>query len=220
MIRFFSGLLMLCFFNLTTNAEGFQYEEGTHYVKLEVPVRTRDSGIIEITEYFSYGCPHCYRFEPLVSQWKQSLPGDVEFDRSPAVWKVSGYELYARTYYTAQALGVLEKIHIALFNAIHAERRRLLDLKSMSAFMAEHGVQPETFVKTFNDSFGVKAMYQQAIARQQLYRSGGVPAVIVNGKYRIEAGMVDNSNANMLQVANFLIDRERRLLPSETGVAD
>ena len=67
------------------------------------------------------------------------------------------------------------------------------------------------FVKTFNDSFGVKAMYQQAIARQQIYRSSGVPALIVNGKYRIEAAMVDNSNANMLKVADFLIERERRL---------
>ena len=82
----------------------------------------------------------------------------------------------------------------------------------MTAFMAEHGVDPEKFARTFNDSFGVKAMYQQAIARQQLYRSGGVPALIVNGKYRIEASMVDNSNANMLEVADFLVDRERRLM--------
>ena len=54
-------------------------------------------------------------------------------------------------------------------------------------------------------------MYQQAIARQQIYRSSGVPALIINGKYRIEAAMVDNSNANMLKVADFLIERERRL---------
>ena len=66
-------------------------------------------------------------------------------------------------------------------------------------------------MKTFNDSFGVKAMYQQAIARQRVYRSGGVPALIVNGKYRIEASMVDNSNANMLKVADFLVAKERRL---------
>ena len=78
MIRFFSGLLMLCFFNLTTNAEGYQYEEGTHYVKLEVPVRTRDSGIIEITEYFSYGCPHCYRFEPIAERLKKEYPDAFE----------------------------------------------------------------------------------------------------------------------------------------------
>ena len=194
-------------------AKASPYEEGTHYVLLEVPIQTRNSSVVEVTEYFSYGCPHCYRFEPLVSRWKQSLSEDVVFNRSPAVWNVTGYELYARTYYTANALGVLEKIHLPLFSAIHSERRRLLDLQSMTEFMAENGVDPEKFAKTFNDSFGVKAMYQQAIARQQIYRSSGVPALIINGKYRIEAAMVDNSNANMLKVADFLIERERRLKP-------
>ncbi len=212
MERVLAGVLFLCIVSGMAFAEGFQYEEGTHYVALEVPVQTRDADVIEVTEYFSYGCPHCYRFEPLVSRWKANLPEDVEFNRSPAIWRVTGYELFARTYYTAKALGVLEEIHLPLFNAIHGERRRLLDLQSMTAFMAEHGVDPEKFARTFNDSFGVKAMYQQAIARQQLYRSGGVPALIVNGKYRIEASMVDNSNANMLEVADFLVDRERRLM--------
>jgi len=198
-------------------AEGFQYEEGTHFVKLEVPVKTRDPAVVEVTEYFSYGCPHCYRLEPLISQWKDGLPADVEFNRTPAIWKVTGYELYARTYYTAQALGVLEQVHGPLFNAIHGERRRILDLEAMTAFLAQHDVDAEKFVKTFSDSFGVKAMYQQAIARQRVYRSGGVPAIIVNGKYRIEASMVDNSNANMLKVAAFLVDRERRLLADQNS---
>ena len=197
-------------------AKASPYEEGTHYVLLEVPIQTRKSSVVEVTEYFSYGCPHCYQFEPLVSRWKQSLSEDVVFNRSPAVWSVTGYELYARTYYTAKALGVLEKVHLPLFSAIHRERRRLLDLQSMTEFMAQNGVDPEKFAKTFNDSFGVKAMYQQAIARQQLYRSSGVPALIINGKYRIEAAMVDNSNANMLKVADFLIERERRLTPVST----
>ena len=213
-MRIFSGLLLSCFFSLTTFGESFQYEEGSHYVRLEIPVKTRNQDRIEVTEYFSYGCPHCYRLEPLISRWKEGLPNDVEFNRTPAVWKVTGYELYARTYYTALALKVVEKIHLPLFNAIHAERRRLLDLNAMAAFMAENGIDSDMFTKNFNDSFGVKAMYQQAIARQRLYRSGGVPALVVNGKYRIEAGMVDNSNANMLRVADFLIDRERRLLAS------
>lgn len=211
----------MCFSSLTTFAESFQYEEGAHYVKLEVSVRTRERDIIDVTEYFSYGCPHCYRFEPLVSQWKDGLPDDVEFSRTPAVWKqAAGYELYARTYYTALALGLLEKIHLPLFNAIHVDRRRLLDLNAMAAFMAEQGVEPVAFVKNFNNSFGVKAMYQQAIARGQLYRSRGVPAVIINGKYRIEASMVDNSNANMLRVADFLINRERRLIATSNSGTD
>ena len=212
MVRFLLSLAMLTVISVSVQAEGFQYEEGTHFVKLEIPVKTRDPNVVEVTEYFSYGCSHCYRFEALIQPWKASLPEDVEFNRTPAIWQVTGYELYARTYYTAQALGVLDQIHAPLFQAIHSERRRILDLKTMAKFVAEHGVEPEVFVKTFNDSFGVRAMYQQAIARQRVYRSGGTPAIIVNGKFRVEASMVDNSNANMLKVASYLIDSERRLV--------
>ena len=204
--------LALLLMSLSAQSEGFQYEEGTHYAVLEVAIKTRDPDAIEVTEYFSYGCPHCYRLEPLIKQWKQDLPADVEFNRTPAIWGVSGYELYARTYYTALALGVLDKVHSPLFNAIHGERRRLLDLEAMAGFMAERGVDPVEFVKTYTDSFGVKAQYQQAIARQRIYRAVGVPALIVNGKYRIEAGMVGRSNLGMLQVANYLIEKERQLL--------
>ena len=217
MIRSLVSLILAATFSFAVLAEGFQYEEGTHYVKLEVPVKTKNPDLIEVTEYFSYGCPHCYRFDPLIHDWEQKLPEDVDFNRTPAIWGVTGYELYARTYYTAEALGVLDKIHAPLFRAIHAERQRLLDLDSMARFVAQHGVDAEQFVKTFNDSFGVKAMYQQAIARQRVYRSGGVPALIVNGKYRIEASMVDNSNANMLKVADFLVAKERRLLQKDAS---
>jgi thiol:disulfide interchange protein DsbA len=198
-------------------AEGFQYEEGTHYARLDVPLKSGNRNAVEVTEYFSYGCPHCYRFEPLVQQWKNDLPPDVEFNRTPAIWNVTGYELYARTYYTTHALGVLDKVHYPLFQAIHGEGRSLLDLKSMTMFMAELGVDPEVFVKTFTESFGVKAMYQQAAARQQIYQSNGVPAVIVNGKYRVEAGMVGNSNAGMLQVVDYLIAKERKFMSSSAG---
>ena len=207
----FLGLLAMLLSSLAC-AEGFQYEEGTHYERLDVPVKTRNTNLVEVTEYFSYGCPHCYRFEPLVQQWRSELPADVEFNRTPAIWNVTGYELYARTYYTAQALGVLDKVHYPLFQAIHGDRRSLLDLKSMTTFMAEHGVEPAVFVKTFTESFGVKAMYQQATARQRIYQSNGVPAVIVNGKFRVEAGMVGNSNADMLEVVNYLIAKEREMI--------
>ena len=209
-------VLLVLLLSSSAWAEGFQYEEGTHYARLDSPVKTRNTNVIEVTEYFSYGCPHCYRFEPLVQQWKKDLAEDVDFNRTPAIWRVTGYELYARTYYTAQALGVLEEVHYPLFQAIHGSRRSLLDLKSMTSFMAEQGVEPEIFVKTFTDSFGVKAMYQQASARQLIYQSNGVPAVIVNGKYRVEAGMVGNSNAGMLEVVNYLIAKERELISAGT----
>ena len=205
-------LLVVVLLSTSVWAEGFQYEEGTHYARLDVPVKTRNADAVEVTEYFSYGCPHCYRFEPMIQQWKGGLSADVEFNRTPAIWSVTGYELYARTYYTALALGVIDKVHYPLFQAIHGDRRSLLDLKSMAIFMAELGIEPEVFVKTYSDSFGVKAMYQQATARQRIYQSNGVPAIIVNGKYRVEAAMVDNSNSGMLQVVDYLIAKERALI--------
>ena len=203
--------LLLLLMALPAWSEGFQYEEGTHYAALEVPIKTRNPDVIEVTEYFSYGCPYCYSLEPLIRQWKQDLPADVAFNRTPAIWRVAGYELYARTYYTVLALGVLDKVHLPLFNALHSERRRLPDLEAMTGFMAEQGVDPVEFVKTYNDSFGVKASYQQAIARQRVYRASGVPAFIVNGKYRVEASMVGRSSLGMLQVVNYLIEKERQL---------
>lgn len=205
-----------------STTETYAYEEGTHFVRLDVPVKTRDPNKIEVMEYFSYACPHCYQFEPLLQQWKSELPEDVVFKRTPAIWRVSGYELFARTYYTTAALGVLEQIHAPFFQAIHATpptQRHSIDLPWVARFMSQQGVDPEEFVKTFQDSFGVKAQYQQATARQRIYRASGVPALIINGKYRIETGMVGGSRVAMLQVADFLIERERSLLAQQEAAA-
>ena len=81
----------------------------------------------------------------------------------------------------------------------------------MTEFVSEYGVDPEKFLRTYNDSFGVKAKYQRALARQKIYAARGVPALIVNGKYRIEGSMVSNSNLGMLQVVDFLISKEKNL---------
>ncbi len=205
-------LLLLTLPTFAGWAEEFRYEEGVHFARLEVPVETGNPDAVEVTEYFSYGCPHCYQFEPWVRRWTSELPEDVVFNRTPAVWQ--GYELYARTYYTAQALGVLDQVHTSLFQALHSEGRHISDLKSMALFVSEQGVDMERFIKTFTDSFGVKAMYQQAIARQRIYRATSVPVIIVNGKYRIAVDMAGGTE-EMLHVADYLVERERRLLKGQ-----
>ena len=102
------GLVAMLFAQVAV-AESFQYEEGTHYVALHIPVKTRNPDVVEVTEYFSYGCQHCYRFEPLINQWKGGLSEDVVFNRTPAIWN-KPYEFLAQTYYTAEALGVLDQL--------------------------------------------------------------------------------------------------------------
>jgi thiol:disulfide interchange protein DsbA len=213
-INFFIGWLLL-FGASGACSEGFQYEEGTHYAALNIPVKTRDPNVVEVTEYFSYACPHCYQFEPLINQWRSELAADVVFNRTPAIFN-GQYEFFAQVYYTAEALNVLEVVHGPLFQAIHGERRRLFDPTAMALFFSEYGVDPVEFARIFS-SFGVRASRQQAEARGRAYRSRGVPAMIINGKYRIEGDMAGN-NAGMLAIASFLVERERRLL--QEGAAE
>lgn len=205
MRKIWAGLAALTFVVSAWAAESV-YEEGTHFVELEVPIRTADASKVEVTEYFSYGCTHCFEFDPLISTWTAGLGQDVVFNRTPAVWN-NDYEVYAQTYYAAEALNVLDKVHVALFEAIHTERKRLNDPKLMAMYFAQLGVDPVDFAKVFS-SFGVSASVQKAIARGRAYKARGVPTLIVNGKYRIE-GQMAGSNTNMLRIADYLIRRER-----------
>lgn len=200
-----SMILALILLPLSALAETFQYEEGTHYMELPIPVKVRDATKIEVTEYFSYGCPHCYQFDPMISSWEKGLPDGVVFNRTPAIWN-RDYQVYAQTYYTAEALKITDKVHGALFNAIQNQRQALSDPKAMAIFFSEFGVDPVDFAKVYQ-SFGVRASLQQAEARGRAYRSSGVPAMIVNGKYRVE-GKMAGGNAEMLKIVDFLVQKE------------
>ncbi len=189
----------------THSAVGAPYEAGVHYVELPTPVAVRADGI-EVTEYFSYGCGYCYQFEPVLSAWVERLPEDVVFSRTPAIWN-QGYKHLAQTYYTLKAMNVLEKMHLEVFNAIHLKRLNLVDPSEMADFLTDNGVDGIAFGKVFN-SFGVLATLQQAEARGRAYQATGVPSLIVNGKYRIDAGAAEGTQG-MLAIADYLIELER-----------
>ena len=184
-----------------------EYEEGVHYHRLPVPVDTRDPERIEVTEVFGYACIHCYRFDPMLEDWRSDLPGDVAFRRVPAVFNET-WALLGRMFYAAEALGVGEEMHMPLFEAIH---RRGLDLRRLEIaeelFRFEARVEPQDFKAALN-SFGVAARLRQADAQGRVYRVTGVPTLVVNGRYRIDSGDA-GGYVEMLRIADFLIDRER-----------
>jgi thiol:disulfide interchange protein DsbA len=189
------------------------YLPGQHYAVLDTPVRPRDGSKIEVVEVFWYGCSHCYKFEPLVSQWKKSLPDDVDFWQSPAIWR-QVMSLHAQAFYTAQALGVEEKLHNPLFNALIIERKQLATESQIEDLFANYGVDREAFRKAFN-SFGVKSQVKQADARQRSYGVSGTPELVVNGKFRVSSRMPNGNSqtqAEMLKVVNYLIVQERALM--------
>lgn len=187
-----------------------RFVDGTHYVTLDVPVNTRDSSRIEVIEAFWYGCAHCFRFEPLVEDWKANAPADVDFMRFPAMWN-GLMKIHAQIYYTAEALDAVEVVHEPVFNAINLEGNRLQNERQIGDLFARHGIDQEEFSRAFN-SFGVRTRVNQAESRMQDYRIQSTPNMIVNGKYLIATGPDVPTQQMMLDIVDFLIDRERSAL--------
>ncbi|SCZ64588.1 thiol:disulfide interchange protein DsbA/DsbL [Thiohalomonas denitrificans] len=162
------------------------YAAGIDYERVSPPMTTKEPGKVEVHEFFWYGCPHCYRFEPHLQQWLEQKPDNVEFTRVPAIFNNPDWELHARAYYTAELLGALDRVHDPLFDAIHNQRKRLNTRDALRDFFAARGVEPDTFNKTFN-SFAVESKIRRA--RDLTKRSGidGVPAMVVDGEYRVSA---------------------------------
>jgi thiol:disulfide interchange protein DsbA len=205
-------LLALIFpFALLGTANGGDFEAGKQYVALKNPQPTSTSDKIEVVELFWYGCPHCYELEPFVKDWLASKPEDVEFVRMPAILG-KGWELLARAYYTAELLNIMDKIHQPLFQAIHVNRQKFRNEADVQALFSNQGVSTGDFKNTFN-SFAVAVKINNARQMTRRYAITGVPTLIVNGKYST-SGKLAGGNRNIIDVVNYLVDRERPALPA------
>jgi len=187
------------------------FQAGKHYKEIAPPQPVTGTGI-EVLEVFWYGCPHCYDFEPTLARWQARQPEDVAFRRLPAVFRPSWY-LHAKAYYTAEALGVLDKIHALFFKALHVDKKTLDDEASLADFFAGFGVDKNEFSQVFN-SFTVEGKVEQAKQAIQRFGIDGVPAVVVNGKYLTSASMAGSYDA-VLTVVDFLVARERETRASQ-----
>ena len=183
-----------------------QYRPGTDYDIILPALRTRNAGKIEVVEFFAYNCGHCYNFEPLINQWQRKLADDVEFVPSPAIWNAS-MEPHAKAMYAAQVLRVLDKMHGALFAAMHVDKQRLASQDEIRQVFVANGVSAADFDKAYG-SFGIGSQIRQAVARQKGARITGTPEIMVAGKYRVTTRKA-KSQAGMLKIVDFLIAKER-----------
>jgi thiol:disulfide interchange protein DsbA len=208
------SLLALVFFTPLVNAA---FSEGIEYEKIGNAQPTVASDKIEVLELFWYGCPHCYQLEPALEAWLENKPDDVAFVRMPAVLGPN-WELLARAYYTAELLNVSDKVHPALFARLHKERKRITNVGQLQAFFAEHGVSEQDFSSTFK-SFAVVTKTNRAKQVRNMYGITGVPAVVVNGKFRTSATMA-GGNEKMFKVIEYLIEQERGAASSARAVTE
>ena len=206
-------MVMMLPFLMAASACAQEYTEGKEYLSLKSPQPTSSGDKIEVMEVFYYGCPHCYRLEPFLESWNESKPGDVVFVRMPAVFDRS-WEMFAKAYYTAELLDVTDKIHPALFKAIHQDKKKISDVASLQEIFFEQGVSADEFNNTYN-SFDVSVKLnrakQMAGKPPSKYAVTGVPTIIVNGKYST-SGSQAGSNENIINVVDYLIAEERAAL--------
>ena len=175
------------------------------YDVVNPPHPTNDQEKIEVLEFFWYGCPHCYHFEPYIKDWLKTKPANVVFIRQPAIFNPH-WAAHAKAFFTAESLGVLDKVHEDFYDAIQNKKETLESEADLAKFFVAHGVKEEDFHKAYK-SFAVDAKMRQAETLAPSYGIDGTPSLIVNGKYRIGAGKA-KSFEMMIETVNALIKQE------------
>ncbi|TLY49092.1 MAG: thiol:disulfide interchange protein DsbA/DsbL [Gammaproteobacteria bacterium] len=168
-----------------------------------------DSGDkVEVAEVFSYACPHCAHFQPTIDELKTKLPANAQLVLVPAVFRPE-WEPFARAFYAAKSMGVLDKTHQALFDAMHKDHLPLNTLDTLAtAFYANHGVNPQSFVATAN-SFVVDSQLARGNQLVKDYGINGTPTLVVNGKYRVELSPEHNIGAKeVVEIVLQLVKQE------------
>ncbi len=173
---------------------------------LAAPQAVETGAKIEVIEFFWYGCSHCFDLEPFLKKWAAKLPKDVEFRRTPAI-PTERWAPNARTFYTLEALGELDRLHGEVFDAIHIDRVNLGDEKVQLDWMEKKGVDRRKFAEVWK-SFSVQSKTNRAVQMSRAYDITGVPALVVDGKYLTSVGMTGSPEA-LMKTLDELIVRAR-----------
>jgi len=196
------GVVTLAFLALVSSAPA-SIVAGHDYVVLDVPQPQENKGKIEVIEFFSWGCPHCDEFYPLLTRWIATLPKDVTFRRVPVGFGHPEWDNLAKGYYALQSTGDLARLDGAIFEAIHKEHVSLFDEESITAWVAKHGVNVAQFTVAYR-SFGVNTSVSQALQLVVDYRVDGIPTIAIAGRYE-----VSGDHKKILPVTDELIAKTR-----------
>jgi protein dithiol oxidoreductase (disulfide-forming) len=159
------------------------------------------AGKVEVVEFFSYGCPHCAHLHPPLKKWVAELPSNAVFVRVPVSFGRREWGTLTRAYYALESIGALARVDDALFGALHEQRQPLFDEESLTAWVAQQGVDAQKFRDAFNSS----AVSQKAMRAEQMsrdYQVSSVPTLVVAGKYVVSGKTHEELLANASSVIN------------------
>jgi thiol:disulfide interchange protein DsbA len=178
---------------------------GKDYVVLAQPQPVADPKKVEVIEFFSYTCIHCFHLEPLISAWEKKRPADVSFRREQIVWGKQ-MEGYARLFSTLQSTGLSSRLHQPVFDAVMQKKINLGEPSALTGWIKQQpGVDVNKFMQTYN-SFGTNAQVARASKLTRDYAVEGTPSIVVNGKYALTPA----EPPRLIQVLNELVAKERK----------
>lgn len=180
-----------------------QFKEGVNY---DV-VRQAATPQPEVLEFFSYFCPHCYQFEPIMAELRKELPAGVTFKRNPVAFLGGdmGPELQ-RAYAVGEMLKASDKVDPLFFAAIHTERKPPQNRADVKAIFEKAGIDGKDFDGAI-DSFAITGMVAQYDRNTGTYNIRGVPSVIVNGKYLVKTEGI-KSTEEYMSLVKFLVEKK------------
>lgn len=198
-------------FPLMAHAQQGAPVAGINYLELSPAQPTETGDRIEVVEFFWYRCPHCHALEPMLVDWLKKLPKDAQFRRIPAVFN-DEWALDAKVFYALEAIGEQERVHRALFDAIHRQggvtAKGPAYVKWVAEFLAKQNVDMAKYDAAFR-SFSVDAKVKRAAQLSAAFKLDGVPALAVNGRYMVSAGMSGERRV-MIGVTDYLIGEARK----------
>jgi thiol:disulfide interchange protein DsbA len=200
------------------------FVEGTHFSRLTPAVPTSTpAGVVEVVEVFSYGCVGCFQAQPAVKKLKASLPAQCRLVYVPASFIPSeAWPMFQRAYLTAQALGIADRTHDVVFDAIwrtgeiplldptmRRMRNPLPTIDAAAQFYSRHaGVSVADFL-TASKSFAVETRIGQSERLVRAYRADSTPTFVVNGKWKVESRALRTYD-DLVQIVLFLVAKEMR----------
>ncbi|MGH8174376.1 MAG: thiol:disulfide interchange protein DsbA/DsbL [Rhodanobacteraceae bacterium] len=183
---------------------------GTNYFEIDPAQQTASGDKVEVLEVFSYACPHCAHFQPYAEEIKAKLPAGAVFSYMPAVFNPT-WEPYARAFYTAESLGVLDQTHQPMFDALHRDHVPMRTIDDLATFYTQHGVDKAKFMAA-SASFEVESKLTRSREMVKAFGVDGTPSIIVNGKYRITAQSA-GGYPQLVELVGWLVQQELAAKP-------
>jgi thiol:disulfide interchange protein DsbA len=204
--RFFTLLVLLSLSGLA-GAQGQKIEEGFDYRILPNAQPLENKGKVEVIEFFWYGCPHCYDFEPELSAWIKRQPKDVVFKRVPVAFR-DDFMPHSQLFYALESMGKGDAFNEKVMYAMHKENKRLLNENEIADWVASQGIDRNSFLATYR-SFAVISKARAAKQMAEAYRIDGVPTIVMQGKY-VTSPSIAGTKAKAIVVMDFLVEKIRK----------